>query len=123
MVVAIRKIKKGRKKMTTKTTQGERIQIVEHSLNKKAKIGGLPSILHVVINRYEPAIKAGVQVKETDRLSNRMIACGKAYEAIMSKLTGTTYRTDVRTCSATIGLKLLDIVSSPDVVKIIVENL
>jgi hypothetical protein len=109
--------------MTTKTTQAEKIQIVEHSLGKKAKIGGLPSIMHVVINRYDPAIKAGCQVTEADKLGNRMIAYGKAYDSIMSKLTGTTVKTDVKTCSAAIGLKLLDIVSSPDVVEILVENL
>jgi hypothetical protein len=110
-------------KMTKVTTQAEKIQIVEHSLNKKAKIGGLPSIMHVVINRYEPAIKAGLQVTEADKLSQRMIAYGKAYDSIMSKLTGTTVKTDIRTCSASIGLKLLDVVSSPDVVRVLVENL
>jgi len=109
--------------MTQVTTQGKSINLVEYSIGKKAKIGGLPSIMHVVINRYDPPIKAGLQVADTDKLADRMIAYGKAYDAVVSAMTGQIVRTDVRTCSAAIGLKLLDIISSPDVVALVVAGL
>lgn len=109
--------------MTQITTQGAKIQIVEHSVGKKAKVGGLPAIMHIVVNRYEPPIKAGEAVKDTDKISNRIVAYGKAYDAVMTAITGTEHKTDIKTCSAAIGVKLLDVVSSPDVVRMIVEAL